>query len=230
MLATFEELWASNKRSSQRPSAHPGPLSAYSAAASTSSSSAAPDPSPSVPDSGVGPSILSRSPPSSRSAASSSHRPAPSRCPITHHLAFKQLLFSPCQPQPQPITHLLVGGLQPLGHLPGLRLLPATARVSSYQLLMRDASADIITDIDDPISWTTTRMRLKKVSKILPYPGIRSRHFYQFEGEDVIKFKSFNCHVTELMGMRSFENPVKTDVIVPFFRGERSRGCHQVYY
>ena len=54
---------------------------------------------------------------------------------------------------------------------------------SSYWLPIRNASADILADIDDRISATITDMRSKKVSMLLPYPGILCRHFYQFEGE-----------------------------------------------
>ena len=43
---------------------------------------------------------------------------------------------------------------------------------------------------------------------------VRSLRFYRFEGEEVVKFRSLNCHVTELTEMRSFENLAKTDVIL----------------
>ena len=53
-----------------------------------------------------------------------------------------------------------------------------------------------------------------KVSKLLPYPGIQSGQFYHFEGEEVIKFCSLLLHMTELVGMCSFENMAKTDVVL----------------
>ena len=51
---------------------------------------------------------------------------------------------------------------------------------SSYRLPDGDAYADVLADIDDRISLTTTDMRLK-VLKLLSYPCICSRHFYWFE-------------------------------------------------
>ena len=36
---------------------------------------------------------------------------------------------------------------------------------------------------------------------------------YRFEGEDITKDKALNCHVTELVGLCSFENLKKTDII-----------------
>ena len=56
-------------------------------------------------------------------------------------------------------------------------------------------------------------MLSKMMPKLLTYPGLRSRRFYQFEGEELTKAHSLNRHVTELSGIRSFEN--KTDVILP---------------
>ena len=67
---------------------------------------------------------------------------------------------------------------------------------SSYRLPIGDASADILADIDDHISSTTTGMRSKKVSKLLSYPSIHSRQFYWFEGEEVVKSRSLNHHAT----------------------------------
>ena len=48
---------------------------------------------------------------------------------------------------------------------------------------------------------------------MLQYPGVRSRKFYRFEGENINKAKALNRHVMELVGLRSFENLNKTDVI-----------------
>ena len=56
-------------------------------------------------------------------------------------------------------------------------------------------------------------MRSWEVSKLLQYPGVRSRKFYWFEGEDVTNAKVLNRHVTELAGWRSFDNLNKTEVI-----------------
>ena len=41
-------------------------------------------------------------------------------------------------------------------------------------------------DIDELISSTTSIMHSKKVSKLLPYPDVHSRHCYCFNGEEVI--------------------------------------------
>ena len=87
-------------------------------------------------------------------------------------------------------------------------------QASSYLLPMGDTSADILAVIDDPISSTTTGMQLKKVYKLLPYPGGRIQQFCQFKGEEVVKFRSLNCHVTELAGILSVENLVKTDLVL----------------
>ena len=43
---------------------------------------------------------------------------------------------------------------------------------------------------------------------------MRSHRFYQLEGEEFVKARSLNHHVTELAGMLSFENLSKTDVIL----------------
>ena len=68
-------------------------------------------------------------------------------------------------------------------------------------------------DIDDCISSTTSGMWSKKVSKLLPYPGIRSSQFYRFEGE-VIKFRSLNWHETELAGLCWFDNLAETGMVL----------------
>ena len=75
---------------------------------------------------------------------------------------------------------------------------------SSYRLPVGGASADILADIDDQISSPFSSMRLKKVLKLLPYPGVHSHHFYRFEGEEATKARSLNCHVMELAGLRFF--------------------------
>ena len=46
---------------------------------------------------------------------------------------------------------------------------------SSHRLSLGVASSHILEDIDDHISSPSTGMRLKKDSKLLPYPGVRSR-------------------------------------------------------
>ena len=57
-------------------------------------------------------------------------------------------------------------------------------------------------------------MHLKKVSNLLPHLGVSSHCFYGFEGEEATKARSLNCHVTELAGMRSFDNCNRTDVFL----------------
>ena len=42
--------------------------------------------------------------------------------------------------------------------------------------------SDILTDLDDRIFSATLGMRSKKVSKLHPYPRVRSRKYYRFEG------------------------------------------------
>ena len=85
---------------------------------------------------------------------------------------------------------------------------------SSYCLPVGGASGDILSDIDDHIVFPSSGMRFKKVLKLLFYPGVRSCRFYRFEGEESTKPCSLNRHVTELTGMRSFDNLNKTDVIL----------------
>ena len=86
--------------------------------------------------------------------------------------------------------------------------------VSSYWLLIGDAPADIFADIDDCISSTTTGMHSKKVSKLLPYPIVRSWCFYRFEVEEVVMFWPLHHHVTELSGRYFFKNLVNKDVVL----------------
>ena len=69
-------------------------------------------------------------------------------------------------------------------------------------------------DIDDRISLPPSGMHSKKVSKLLPYPGLRSHHFYEFEGEETAKACSLNRHMMELAGLCSFDNLNRTDVIL----------------
>ena len=83
---------------------------------------------------------------------------------------------------------------------------------SSYKMPVHGASADILAGIDNRVSSPSLEMRSKKVSKLLQCPGILSRKFYWFEGEDVTKAKALNCHVTELAGLCSYENLNKTDM------------------
>ena len=68
------------------------------------------------------------------------------------------------------------------------------------------------TDIDDEVS-SPSGMRSKKVSKLLQYPGVRSRRFYRFKREEVTKAKVLSRHVTGLAGLHSWENLNKMDVI-----------------
>ena len=51
---------------------------------------------------------------------------------------------------------------------------------ASYKLLIEDASVDI----NDRVSSASSGMHSQKVSKLLQYPGVSSRKFYRFEGED----------------------------------------------
>ena len=67
------------------------------------------------------------------------------------------------------------------------------------------ASEDILADVDDRVSSPSSGM--------LQYLGIRSRRFYHFQGEEVMKAKTPNCHITELAGLRSWDNLNKTDIV-----------------
>ena len=57
-------------------------------------------------------------------------------------------------------------------------------------------------------------MLSKKVLKLLAYSGVRSRHYYHFEGEEVISSHPLPRHVPELAIMRSYENVNKIDVVL----------------
>ena len=46
----------------------------------------------------------------------------------------------------------------------------------------------------------------------VPYPVVRSRRYYRFEGEDVVKSRSLPCHMTEVAGLCSYENLDKTNM------------------
>ena len=84
---------------------------------------------------------------------------------------------------------------------------------SSYKMPIGGASVGILADIDSRVSSSSSRMCSRKVLKLLLYQGVCSRKFYCFEGEELTKAKELNRHVTELVGLRSFDNLNKTDVI-----------------
>ena len=90
---------------------------------------------------------------------------------------------------------------------------------SLYRLPVGGASADILADIDDRISSLSLGMH-SKVSKLLPYLGVCSCRFYRFEGEKVMKAQSLNHHVMELVGLRSYDNLNRTDVILSSSKAE----------
>ena len=87
-------------------------------------------------------------------------------------------------------------------------------------MLIGDASVDILADIDDRISSCTSGMQLKKVFKLLPYPGVQSRQLYCFEGEVAIKFRLLPRHMTELAGMHFFNNLARTDIVLYSLKAE----------
>ena len=69
---------------------------------------------------------------------------------------------------------------------------------SLYRLPMCDASSDILEDIDDCISSPSIGMQSKKVSKLLPYPGICSRQYHHVEGQaEVIWYRTLPLVITE---------------------------------
>ena len=84
---------------------------------------------------------------------------------------------------------------------------------ASYKLPFGGASADILTDIDDRVSSTSSGMYSCKVSKLLQFQDVCSCKFYRFQGEDITKAKALNRHVTELAGLCTFDNLNKTYVI-----------------
>ena len=83
---------------------------------------------------------------------------------------------------------------------------------SSYRLPLGDASSDI----DDCISSLLSGMHSKKVSKLLPYPGVHSRHYYRTKGEEVICHRILPRAINELGDMKSCNNLNKTDIVFTF--------------
>ena len=82
---------------------------------------------------------------------------------------------------------------------------------SLYSFPMGDTLSDIVVDIIDHISSPSCGMWSRKVFKLLPYLGVRSCRYYCVEwpwpeGE------SLPQAITELGGMRSYDNLNKTNV------------------
>ena len=85
---------------------------------------------------------------------------------------------------------------------------------SSHRLSVGGALADILEDIDNCILSASSGMSLKKVSKLLQYPGICSCRFYIFEGDETARACSLNRHMMELVWLCSYDNLNKSDVIL----------------
>ena len=83
-----------------------------------------------------------------------------------------------------------------------------------------NASADIIADTNDHISSSSSSMQ-SKVSKFLCYPNsfanaccrLHSRHYYRFEGEEVVWSHTLPRAIMEISGMYSFDNLNRTYVV-----------------
>ena len=90
---------------------------------------------------------------------------------------------------------------------------------SLCHLPVGSALGDIFSAIDDRVL-SPSGMRLKKVSKLFPYPGIHRHCFNWFEGEEATKAHSLNSHMTELARMRSCDNFNRTDMILSSSEGE----------
>ena len=119
--------------------------------------------------------------------------------------------------------------LQSLNDLPGSFREPQDSRIQatleddeqpalSYRMPVGCASADILADIDYWVSSPSSGMRSKKVSKLLQYPGISSRRFCRFQGEEVTKVKALNSHVMELAGLRSWATSTRQTLFGPLPR------------
>ena len=57
-------------------------------------------------------------------------------------------------------------------------------------------------------------VKARSFSCHVTYPSMSGRRFCRFEIEELVKARSFSCHVRELVSMWSFENLKKTDVIL----------------
>ena len=88
---------------------------------------------------------------------------------------------------------------------------------SSYRLPVGWVSADINDRVLSPLSMRS------KVSKLLTYPGMLSHGFYRFEGEELANSHSLNHHVTELAGMKLFENKTEAEDVWRRRRGPSLR-------
>ena len=91
---------------------------------------------------------------------------------------------------------------------------------SSYQLPISDSSSDILLDLNDCISYATSGMRSKKVSKLLMYLGVCSCKYYHFEGEEVPRSHALPRPSQSRGGggggggMKSFNNLNKSNVVL----------------
>ena len=76
---------------------------------------------------------------------------------------------------------------------------------------------DILKDLDEKISSLNSGMLLKKVMTLLRCPSIKGRQYYCSEGEDVMQHSILPHGVTELGGMKSFDNLAKDEDVFSSF-------------
>ena len=90
---------------------------------------------------------------------------------------------------------------------------PVDQPTPSYRLLIGNTSAEDFANIDNHISFSSSVMQSKTVSKLLPYLGVCSRRYYWFEEGEVAQSSELPFAVIELRCMHSFANLNKTDVV-----------------
>ena len=84
---------------------------------------------------------------------------------------------------------------------------------SCHCLSIGETVEDVLKDLDDKIFSPNLGMHSQKVAKLLPYPSIKGRRCYQFEGKEVVHHCALPCGITKIIDVKSFENLAKTNVV-----------------
>ena len=85
---------------------------------------------------------------------------------------------------------------------------------ASYYKLPNDGESTILLAIiESRVSSSSYGMRSLAISNLLLSRGISTRTFYKFQGEELTSAKALICQVPQLLGLRSFIDLIKTDVI-----------------
>ena len=90
---------------------------------------------------------------------------------------------------------------------------------------MGSASSFNLGNSNDRISFPSTRIQSKKLSKLLPCPGVHSRWQYRAEGEQVIWHRTVPQAVTELRERKSFVYLSKAVMVFSSFKVEEGEAA-----